>query len=79
MKKTKSPDTMRDEYTKEDLGVGVREKYYKSYTESRNFVLLEPEVAKVFSSDEAVNQALLSLINIAQSSTAPALKRKKGA
>ncbi|MGH8557259.1 MAG: hypothetical protein ACRESZ_07300 [Methylococcales bacterium] len=69
MKKVKDQDEMRSEYKREDLGVGVRGKYYEAYNEGHNLVLLKPEVAKVFSSEDAVNEALLSLIKIAQAST----------
>jgi hypothetical protein len=69
MKKGKDIDEMRSEYRREDLGTGVRGKYYKAYTESHNLVLLTPEVAAAFPSEEAVNDALLSLIRIAQAST----------
>lgn len=70
MKKTKSSDDkMRSEYKREDLGVGVRGKHYQSYIESHNLVLLKPEVAEAFPSEEAVNEALLSLIKIAKAST----------
>lgn len=69
MKKVKDQDEMRAEYKREDLGVGVRGKYYKAYNEGHNLVLLKPEVAKAFPSEEAVNEALLSLIKIAQAST----------
>lgn len=69
MKKAKNQDEMRPEYKREDLGAGVRGKYYEAYNEGHNLVLLRPEVAKVFPSEEAVNEALLSLIRIAQTST----------
>lgn len=70
MKKAKSKDDeIRSEYKREDLGVGVRGKYYQSYIESHNLVLLKPEVAEAFPSEEAVNDALLSLIRIAKAST----------
>lgn len=68
MKKDKENYEMRPEYKREDLGKGVRGKYYKAYEESHNIVLLNPEVAKVFQNDEAVNEALLSLIKLAQAS-----------
>ena len=71
MKKSIEHDEMRAEYRKEDLGVGVRGKYFKAYNEGHNLVLLKPQVAKAFPSDEAVNEALLSLIKIAQASTSP--------
>ena len=69
MKKVKEKDEMRSEYRREDLGVGVRGKYYEACKKSHNVVLLNPEVAKAFPSEEAVNEALLSLIKIAHSST----------
>ena len=59
---------MRDEYKRSELGVGVRGKYYEDYKESRNFAFLKPEVAKAFPTEEAVNDALLSLIRVAQAS-----------
>ncbi|RKT43359.1 hypothetical protein [Thiocapsa rosea] len=69
MKKAKvEDDDMRSEYKREDLGVGVRGKYYDSYVESHNLVLLRPEVAEAFPTEEAVNDALLSLIRIAKAS-----------
>jgi hypothetical protein len=69
MKKAKlEDDDMRPEYKREDLGVGVRGKYYDSYVESHNLVLLRPEVAEAFPTEEAVNDALLSLIRIAKAS-----------
>lgn len=64
MKKVKDNDEMRAEYKREDLGVGVRGKYYQDYNEGNNLVLLTPEVAKAFPSEDAVNKALLSLIKI---------------
>ncbi len=69
MKKVREQNEMRSEYMREDLGVGVRGKYYDVYTEGHNLVLLDPEVAKAFPTEEAVNEALLSLIKIAQAST----------
>lgn len=69
MKKAKDQDEMRSEYKRENLGVGLRGKYYQAYTEGHNLVLLKPEVAKAFPSEEAVNEALLSLLRIAQTAT----------
>ncbi len=60
---------MRPEYNKEDLGKGIRGKYLKEYTAGTNLVLLSPDVAKVFTNDEAVNNALRSLIRIAKEHT----------
>ncbi|RJR47678.1 MAG: hypothetical protein C4567_00930 [Deltaproteobacteria bacterium] len=71
MKKDKS-DEMRPEYLPEDLGPGVRGKYFESYRRGTNLVLLSPDVAEVFQTEEAVNEALRSLIEIARRTTKPA-------
>jgi len=67
MKKTKS-DELRPEYRREDLGQGVRGKYLESYRSGSNLVLLSPDVAKAFPTEEAVNDALRSLIRLAKRS-----------
>jgi hypothetical protein len=64
-----SEDDLRPEYRREDLGKGVRGKYYKAYTKGTNLVLLSPDVAAAFPTAEAVNEALRSLIKVAQAST----------
>ena len=68
MKKTKL-DELRPEYHREDLGPGVRGKYFESYRKGTNLVLLSPDVAKAFPTENAVNDALRSLIDIARKST----------
>ena len=69
MKKVKASDELRPEYRREDLGVGVRAKYFESYRKGTNLVLLSPDVAKVFTTEEEVNEALRSLISLANKST----------
>jgi hypothetical protein len=68
MKKAKS-DELRLEYHREDLGQGVRGKYFESYRRGTNLVLLSRDVAKAFPTEDAVNNALRSLIEIARKST----------
>jgi len=68
MKKTNS-DELRPQYRREDLGPGVRGKYFESYRKGTNLVLLSPDVAKAFPTENAVNDALRSLIEIAQKTT----------
>ena len=68
MKKAKR-DELRPEYRREDLGRGVRGKYLKPYRAGTNLVLLKPEVATAFPTEQAVNDALSSLIEVAQHST----------
>ena len=67
MKKAISEE-LRPEYRREDLGPGVRGKYFESYQKGTNLVLLSPDVAKAFPTEEAVNDALRSLIELAQKS-----------
>ena len=67
MKKAKR-DELRPEYRREDLGKGVRGKYLKAYRSGTNLVLLKPEVAAAFPTERAVNDALSSLIEVAQHS-----------
>jgi len=68
-------DELRAEYKRSDFPGGfVRGKYANRIRESSNIVVLRPEVAEVFPNGEAVNDALLSLIELAQRSTRP----KKG-
>ena len=68
MKKAK-PDELRQEYHREDLDPGVRGKYLESYPKGTNLVLLSPDVAKAFPTEDAVNDALRSLIEVARKST----------
>ena len=60
-------DWSRPEYKRSDLGELVRGKYASRIRASTNVVLLDPEVAKVFPNDKAVNDALLGLIKLARS------------
>lgn len=65
MKKAKR-DELRPEYRREDLGRGVRGKYLKAYRAGTNLVLLKPDVAAAFPTEQAVNDALRSLIGVAE-------------
>jgi len=69
MRKAKACDELRPEYKREDLGAGVRGKYFESYSKGTNLVLLSPDVAKVFTTEEEVNEALRSLISLAKKAT----------
>lgn len=64
MKKT---EEMRPEYRREDLGKGVRGKHHVAFQKGSNLVLLTPELAKIFPTNEAVNSALESLVGVARS------------
>ena len=76
MKKAKAED-LRPIYNREDLGVGIRGKYFESYKNGTNLVLLGSDVVKVFPTEESVNEALRSLIHLAQK-TVGLTKRSTG-
>jgi hypothetical protein len=63
--KDEKADELRSEY---DLAVllkdGVRGKYAKRYEQGTNLVLLSPDVARDFASDEAVNEALRLVLQL---------------
>ena len=63
-------DELRAEYKRSEFPGGlVRGKYAKRLRESSNIVVLRPEVAQAFPNKDAVNSALLSLIEFAQKTT----------
>lgn len=59
-------DELRPEYDFSQLVGGVRGKYVERYRAGTNLVLLDPDVAQAFPSEDAVNEALRLLIKIAQ-------------
>ncbi len=64
MKKAKSElnDWLRTQYKRSDFGELVRGKYASRIRKSTNVIVLDPQVAKVFPNDKAVNNALRGLI-----------------
>lgn len=71
MKKAKldMADELRPEYKRSDFGEIVRGKYANRVKEESNVVLLEPDIARAFPNDEAVNKALRYLLEIAEASS----------
>lgn len=66
MKKAGNPnnhDDLRKEYDFAAMKGGVRGKHYAAYQRGTNIVLLRPDVAKAFPTEDAVNEALRSLIS----------------
>ena len=55
-----APD-MLDEY---DFSDAVRGKYVERFAKGCNVVVLDPDVAEVFTDSESVNQALRALVEI---------------
>jgi addiction module HigA family antidote len=66
--KSELKDWLRPEYKRSDFGELVRGKYASRIRTATNIVVLDPQVAKVFPNDEAVNNALRGLIELARSS-----------
>jgi hypothetical protein len=68
MKKVKSTsDELRAEYKRSDFKKLERGRYSERIRASSNVVVLEPEVAAVFPNSAAVNKALHSLLEVAES------------
>ena len=51
-------DDLRAEYKRSDFGTMVRGKYASEATKDSNIIVLEPDVAKAFPNEKAVNDAL---------------------
>ena len=66
MSKPSTPKAKNDipVFKREQLGKGVRGKYFQQYTQGSNVVVLSPELHKAFPTSEAVNQALTSLLAV---------------
>jgi len=54
-----TPRQIREEY---DFSQGERGKYARRYAQGANVVVLEPDVAKVFSNSKVVNVSLRKII-----------------
>ncbi len=67
----KRSDDLRPEYDVSQLGPMVRGKYYRQAIAATNFILIEPELARVFPDSESVNRALRLLVKTAEASAAP--------
>jgi len=63
---TKTDDQDIPELKREQLGRGVRGKYFKKFTQGSNVVVLRPELQKAFPTSEAVNDALASYLAFAR-------------
>jgi hypothetical protein len=72
-KNSRNNGHMKAEYDFATMKNGVRGKYYERYRKGTNVVLLEPDVAKAFPTENAVNEALRGIL-----STARAVRRSGG-
>ncbi|RKU16602.1 hypothetical protein C6501_05395 [Candidatus Poribacteria bacterium] len=55
-------DELRPEYDETLLKNGIRGKYAERYAAGTNIVRLDPDVAAAFPNEEAVNEALRSIL-----------------
>lgn len=60
---------MRKQYKREDFGKGIRGKHIAAYGRGTNLVLISPDVAAIFKTAEAVNEALRGLVKLAERTT----------
>ncbi len=67
-------DELRDEYDFSQLEGGERGKYLERYREGTNLVLLAPDVAEAFPTEQAVNEALRLLIKVAKTQVSAEVK-----
>jgi hypothetical protein len=74
----KPADELRSEYKRSDFGTLVRGKYAARFAVQTNVVVLEPEVAREFPNDRAVNRALRGVLR-ARKASASRLKRHRRA
>jgi len=58
----KRRNDLRPEYDFRSMAGGVRGKYAKRVRQSTNIVVLEPDIAKAFPTEDAVNGALRMLL-----------------
>ncbi len=63
---TKPDDQEIPELKREQLGRGVRGKYFKRFNRGSNVVVLRPGIQKAFPTSEAVNNALASYLAFAR-------------
>jgi hypothetical protein len=64
---------VKPEYNFAEMKGGVRGKYFERYRKGTNVVLLEPDVAAAFPTEDAVNEALRGILG-----TARAVRRTGG-
>ena len=63
----KSVDPLDRKFKLEDLrGKGTRGKYFALASKGSNVVKIDPQIARMFPNEEAVNTALAAVIGIAQ-------------
>ena len=75
----KTVNGMRPEYDFATMKGGVRGKYAKRYRAGTNLILLDPELAKAFPTEAAVNGALRAILKLTESVRLPQQGSRHGA
>ena len=70
-------DELRPEYDLASLKGGVRGKYFARATAGTTMVLLEPDVAEVFSDGASVNRALRSYLRTSRRTLQPTSRKAR--
>lgn len=65
MKKDRERDDLRPEYDFKEMSGGVRGKYAEAYRGGTNLARLDPDVARAFTTDTSVNDALRTMLRTA--------------
>lgn len=73
----KSKEEMRAEYKRSDFAKLERGKFYKEVAKGTSVALLDPAIAKVFPTSEAVNAALLGLLAFTEQTARITAKPKR--
>ena len=71
-------DELRPEYDLSKLGPGVRGKYAERAKAGSNLVLIEPELAERFPTQDAVNAALRKLVEVAEATAGRGSRGRRG-
>lgn len=80
MKKPAETDPLDRTFSRTTLqGKGIRGKYFARVAKGTNLVRLSPEVARLFPTEDAVNNALLSLAELSKSLPDLAARSKRTA
>lgn len=83
MSKDKTTDPLDRKFSMDTMrGQGIRGKYFKQASKGSNVVKLDPEIARMFPNENAVNAALASVIALAKLprfAVTPKARRRKQA
>jgi hypothetical protein len=73
-KASRKTDDLRREYKRSDFGTLVRGKYAQRVAQASNVVVLDPQLARAFPNDRAVNAALRRVLRERKAAARPAAR-----